>query len=78
MALAALLLVWRLAISQDPADVLPWPEPEGDDRAWVEPAIPSRRSPLETLQPLGQDWAAAASDGSGSKRIESWPSRIMK
>lgn len=78
MTLAALLLFWRLAISEDPGDRLAWPQPEGHDQAWVQQAIPSRQSPLETLQPPVQDWAPAASDGSGSNRIESWPSRIMK
>jgi hypothetical protein len=78
MALAALLLFWRLAISQDPSDRLPWPETEGHGQAWVQPAIPSRRSPLETSQQSDQDRALAVPDGSGSNRIESWPSRITK
>ena len=78
MALAALLLFWRLAISQDPSDRLPWPETEGHGQAWVQPAIPSRRSPLATRQQSDQDWALAVPDGSGSNRIESWPSRITK
>jgi len=55
MTLAALLLFWRLAISEDPGDRLAWPQPEGHDQAWVQQAIPSRRSPLETLQPPVQD-----------------------
>jgi hypothetical protein len=78
MALAALLLFWRLAISQDPSDRLPRAETEGHDQAWVQPAIPSRQSPLATRQNSDQDWAVAVPDGSGSNRIESWPSRITK
>lgn len=78
MSLAALLLLWRVAVSQDPIDALLAGNDPDADRAWVQPATPARQAPLLELVGPRQDWGVSASDASGTNRIESRPSRITK
>jgi hypothetical protein len=78
MSLAALLLLWRFAVSQDPADALLGPGVQGVDQPWVQQAIPARRAPLVELGRRAQGWGVSDSEASGSNRIESRPSRITK
>jgi len=78
MSLAALLLFWRLAVSQDPADALLEPVIPGVDQAWVQQAIPARRAPLAELTGEPQGWVVSDSEASGTNRIESRPRRITK
>ena len=78
MSLAALLLLWRFAVSQDPADALSWAATEDADQAWVQPATPARQAPLVELGRRAQGWGVSEAEASGSSRIESRPSRITK
>lgn len=78
MSLAALLLLWRFAVSQDPADALSWPAGHDGDHTWVQPATPARQAPLVELGRRAQGWGVSDPDASGTKRIESRPSRITK
>jgi hypothetical protein len=78
VSLAALLLLWRFAVSQDPTDGLSWPAAQDADQAWVQPATPARQAPLVELGRRAQGWGVSDPDASGTKRIESRPSRITK
>jgi hypothetical protein len=78
MSLAALLLLWRFAVIQDPADALLGPALEGVDQAWIQQAIPARRAPLAELGRQPQSWVVPDSGSSGINRIESRPRRITK
>ncbi len=78
MSLAALLLLWRFAVSQDPTDALSWAAAQDADQAWVQPATPARQAPLVELGRRAQGWGVSDSEASGSNRIESRPSRITK
>jgi hypothetical protein len=78
VSLAALLLLWRFAVSLEPTDPLLGPAAQDGDQVWVQPATPARQAPLMELSGRAQGWGVSDSEASGSSRIESRPSRITK